>query len=261
MLKKKVFILFCILIFLYLGFGSLLFFFQNSFFYPADKTAFNDCPKLEKSEKIIQGDFRAYFIKRSSEKAVVYYHGNGGRACDRYYMEAYFEPLGYSVLFVEYPGYAENGDTSMGKILHEVALVDSFLKNQSFKEILVVGESVGTGPAAYQASLPKNNINKLILITPYDNMANVAALHYPWYPMKVLVRNNFTPDTWLKNVTFPVTLILAEKDEVVGLKQGQNLSNGLHIQSKNVYVIKGADHNSIYLTQEFSSIFLEVLKK
>jgi fermentation-respiration switch protein FrsA (DUF1100 family) len=261
MLRKKIFIPLYILIFFYVLFGFLLFIFQNSFFYPADKTSFGNCPKLEKSEKITQGDFRAYFIKRSSEKVVVYYHGNGGRACDRYYMETYFEPLGYSVLFVEYPGYAENGDTSMDKILNGVTLVNTFLKKQSFKEIIVVGESVGTGPAAYQASLLENNIDKLILITPYNNMASVAAFHYPWYPMKLLVRNNFTPDKWLKNVTIPVTLILAESDEVVGFKQGEILSNSLLPENKNVYVVKGAGHNSIYGMQEFSAIFLNLLIK
>ena len=91
MLKKKIFIPLYIFIFLYVGFGSLLFIFQNDFFYPAGKTAFDDCPKLEKAEKIKSEDFRAYFLKRSPEKVVVYYHGNAGRACDRYYMEKYFE--------------------------------------------------------------------------------------------------------------------------------------------------------------------------
>lgn len=246
---------------MYVGFGSLLFTFQNDFFYPADKTDFNTCEKFAKAEKIKSGELRAYFLKRSPEKVIVYYHGNGGRACDRYYMESYFEPLGYSVLFVEYPGYAENGDTSMGKILNEVSLVNSFLKKQSFKEIIVIGESVGTGPASYQASLIENSINKLILITPYNNMASVAAFHYPWYPMKLLVKNNFTPDEWLKNVTIPVVLIIAEKDEVVGFKQGENLSKGLFAENKKVYVIKGAGHNSIYGMQEFFSIFSEALIK
>lgn len=176
-------------------------------------------------------------------------------------METYFESLGYSVLYVEYPGYAENGDTTMGKILHEVTLVDGFLKKQSFKEVVVIGESVGTGPASYQTSLPKNTINKLILITPYNNMASVAAFHYPWYPMKLLVRNNFTPDIWLKKVSIPVTFILAEKDEVVGIKQGEKLTDVVSLENKKVYIVKGAGHNSIYSMQEFSSIFSEALKK
>lgn len=259
MLRKKVFIPLYAFILFYVLFGFLLFIFQNSFFYPADKTAFNNCPKFEKSEKIIQGDFRAYFTKRSLEKIVVYYHGNGGRACDRYYMESYFKPLGYSVLFVEYPGYAENSGTSMDKILNEVSLIDTFLKKQPFKEIVVVGESVGTGPAAYQVSLSENNINKLILITPYNNMASVAAFHYLWYPMKLLVRNNFTPDEWLKNVTTPTVLILAASDEVVGLEQGKKLSDSIRSENKKVYIIKGAGHNSIYGMEEFSSFFSKEL--
>ena len=261
MIKKILLILLSIFFFLYLGFGSLLFISQNSFFYPADKTAFDACPAFEKAEKIKSGDFRAYFLKRSSEKVVVYYHGNGGRACDRAYMETYFEPREYSVLYVEYPGYAENAETSMEKILDEVSLVNDFLTKQAFKEVIVVGESVGSGPAAYQVSLFEKSINKLILITPYNNMASVAAFHYPLYPMSILVRNNFRPDLWIKNTTVPVVLILAENDEVVGFKQGEKLSDDISSNNKKVYVVKGAGHNSIYGMQEFASIFSEVIGK
>ena len=259
MFKKKIFIPFYIFISFYLLFGFILFIFQNSFFYPADKTAFGDCPKLEKAEKIVSEDLRAYFVKRSSEKVVIYYHGNGGRACDRHYMENFFEPLNYSVLYVEYPGYAEEGDTTMDKILNEVRLVDNFLKKQSFKELVVIGESVGTGPATYEASLAGNNISKIILITPYNNMASVAGFHFPLYPTNILVKNNFTPDEWLKNTNIPVTLILAEKDEVVGFEQGKSLSNSISSSNKIEYIVKGAGHNSIYSTKDFSSIFSKEL--
>lgn len=258
---KKVLTPFYVLIFFYLLFGFLLFIFQNKLFYPADKTAFDNCPEFAKAEKIKSGNFRAYFIKRSQEKVVIYYHGNGGRACDRHSMDAYFELQDYSVLYVEYPGYAEMGNTTMTKILNEVSLVDSFLKKQSFKELVVVGESVGTGPASYQTSLQDNKISKVILITPYNNMESVATFHYPWYPMKLLVRNNFTPDVWLRNVTIPVILILAENDEVVGLEQGKRLSEGMSSDNKRVYVVKSATHNSIYNTIEFSSIFRDSLEK
>ncbi len=260
-MTKRLRILLSVFFLLYFGFGGYLFVYQNTFLYPADKTAFDNCPTLEKAEKIKSGNLRAYFIKRSKEKVVVYYHGNAGRACDRYYMEQYFEPLGYSVLYVEYPGYAEEGETTIDSILNEVTIVNSFLIKQSFKEIYVVGESVGTGPAAYQASLPDSNLKKLILITPYNNIASVAFFHYPYYPMNILVKNNFTPDIWLKNASIPVVLILAENDEVVGFKQGMKLADVIPESNKTVHVVEGAGHNSIYDMQGFSSFFTNVIAK
>lgn len=262
MFKRKIFIPVYFIIFAYLAIGLLLFTYQNSFFYPANKTDFATCSQFQKAEKIAQGDFRGYFIKRSSEKVVIYYHGNGGRACDRHYRDPFFEYLGYSVLYVEYPGYAEpENETTMKKILDEVKLVDDFIKDKNFKEVIAVGESVGSGPASYQTTLPDNEVTKLILITPYDNMANVAALHYPVYPMGILVRNNFRPDLWLKNVHIPVTLILAENDEVVGLEQGKKLAEIITSKNKEVYTVKDVGHNSIYYSQEFSDLFVKVLSK
>ncbi len=92
-------------------------------------------------------------------------------------------------------------------------------------------------------------------------MASVAAFHYPWYPMRILVRNNFTPDVWLKNTTVKTTLILAENDEVVGFKQGMKLADAIPEAIKTVHIVKGAGHNSIYDMQEFSSLFSSELIK
>jgi pimeloyl-ACP methyl ester carboxylesterase len=79
--------------------------------------------------------------------------------------------------------------------------------------------------------------------------------------MNILVKNNFTPDIWLKNASIPVVLILAENDEVVGFKQGMKLADVIPESNKTVHVVEGAGHNSIYDMQGFSSFFTNVIAK
>lgn len=240
---------FKILAFVYLGLGAVLFIFQGKYIYIPDKTDFSDCPEFKEAEKITFGSSRGYFTLRSSDKVIIFYHGNAGRACDRSYLDSLFAKYGYSTYFAEYSGYAGKNDPSMSALLGNVTDTIEFLDTQKFKDVMVVGKSLGVGPAAYHASL--KNISKLILITPYNNLADVAFSHYPVYPTRLLFLNNFTPDIWLSGYKGPAALIIAENDEVMPRKLGKKLFEGIPSSSKSIFIIEDSGHNTIYEKEEF----------
>jgi hypothetical protein len=246
-------------IWVYLGLGLFLFVFQSSYIYYPDKTDFNNCPAFQEAEQISSGFSRGYLTKRSPEKLIIYYHGNAGRACDRKFMDSFFEEKNYSTYFVEYPGYAETGnEPSMAKLIRNVDDTMDFFKNHNFENITIVGESVGVGPAAYHALNSK--IDNLVLISAYNNLASVAFSHYPIYPMSLLLVNNFTPDVWLDTYQGPVSVILAGNDEIIPNKLGRKLYEGLSSDLKKIYTIEGALHNSIYEKAEFYSVLNSALE-
>ena len=237
----------------------MLFVFQEKYIYYPDKTDFQDCSAFKSADQISFGSSRGYFTKRSQEKVIVFYHGNAGRACDRDYLVSSFAEQNYSTFFVEYSGYGEKGDSpSMPKLLKNVDDTIDFLKTQNFKNIVVVGESVGVGPAAYHAS--RSEINKLILITAYNNLASVAFSHYPVYPMNLLLLNNFTPDKWLAHYKGEVLIILAENDEVIPNKLGRKLYEDIPSDFKEIHTVKNAGHNTIYEKEEFYTLLKTALK-
>ncbi len=239
-----------IILLVYIGFGLVLYFFQNSYIYLPDQTDFANCTSFSESEKVTSGLTRMYFTNRSPDKVIVFYHGNAGRACDRDYLDSFFAGLGYSTVFVEYVGYGEKDvKPSISKILGNVLDVDNFLKTKHFKEVTVMGESIGVGLAAYHAS--QFPVSNLILITAYNNFASVVFSHYPVYPIKLLLKNNYTPDKWLNTYTGPVTVILAEKDEIVPNKLGQKLYTGLQSREKKLFTIEDVGHNTIYNSPDF----------
>jgi esterase/lipase len=244
-----------ILLLVYFGFGLVLFFFQGNYIYHPDQTDFLDCPSFKNAEKISFGSSRGYLTKRSQEKIIIYYHGNAGRACDRDYLDNFFAEQNYSTLFVEYSGYGESGPKpSMSLLLQNVTDTINFLKTQNFTNIVVVGESIGVGPASYHAL--HSDISKLILITAYNNLADVAFSHYPIYPMQLLLRNNFTPDVWLASYKGSVSIIIADNDEIMPNKLSQKLYEGVPSGLKKMYIVKDAGHNTIYEKDKFYS-FLE----
>jgi len=256
LLVKRVFL---ILLLVYFGLGIVFFLFQERYIYYPDKTDFLDCPSFKNADKISFDSSRGYLTKRSPEKIIVYYHGNAGRACDRNYLDSFFAEQNFSTFFVEYSGYGEKkNNPSMTSLLKNVTDTISFLKTKNFKNIIVIGESVGVGPAAYHAL--HSDISKLILITAYSNLADVAFSHYPLYPMRLLLRNNFTPDTWLSDYQGSVSIIIAENDEIIPNKLGQKLYESIPSNFKKIYTIKNAGHNTIYEKDEFYALLEAILK-
>ena len=244
---KKAFLIFFLA---YFGLGIMLFVFQEKYIYYPDTTDFQNCPAFQIAEKISFGSSRGYLTKRSPETLIVYYHGNAGRACDRAHLDSFFAKQDYSTFFVEYSGYGEKENkSSMAGLLQNVTDTIGFLETKEFKNIVVIGESVGAGPAAYHAV--HASIANLILITAYTNLADVASSYYPVYPMRLLLRNNFTPDAWLAQYKGSVAVILAEHDEVIPTPFGQKLFEGLSSDVKKIYSIKNAGHNTLYEKEEF----------
>ncbi len=236
----------------YFGFGSVLFVFQTTYMYYPDTTDLQDCLYFKDAEKISFGSSRGYLTTRSPEEIIIFYHGNAGRACDREYIDSFFAEQNYSTYFVEYSGYAEKGTVpSMPKLLKNVDDTIDFLKTQQYKKIIVVGESVGVGPAAYHAY--RAHIDNLVLITAYNNLASVTFSHYPVYPMRLLLRDNFTPDMWLSTYEGRVSIILAENDEVIPTKFGQRLYEEIPSPLKKMYRVQDAGHNTIYEKDAFYS--------
>ena len=251
--------MFLLFLLVYFCFGIVLFVFQAKYIYYPAKTDFQDCPSFKNADQISFGSSRGYLTKRSQEKVIVFYHGNAGRACDRDYLDSSFAEQNYSTLFVEYSGYGEKGNNpSMPKLLKNIDDTIDFLKTQNFKEIVVVGESVGVGPATYHAS--RSGVHKLILITAYNNLASVAFSHYPVYPMRLLLLNNFTPDAWLAHYKGEVSIILAENDEVIPNKLGRKLYDDIPSDLKKMYIVKNAGHNTIYEKEEFYALLKSALK-
>lgn len=243
----------------YFGFGIMIYFFQSSYIYFPSKKSFEDCIEFKNSTKVNSGSVRGYFTKQSLEKIVVLYHGNSGRACDNDYMNNFFVEQGYSTFIVEYSGYAEEGTKpSFDGVLKNVDDTIAFLKDQNFKEIVVVGESLGVGPASYHAY--RSPISKLILVTPYNSLLELAKINYPYYPVRYMLKNNFTPDKWLLNYKGDVSVILAEDDKVVPNKLGAKLYGGLVSPLKTAVTIKGSGHNTIYDREEFFDFLESKLK-
>jgi pimeloyl-ACP methyl ester carboxylesterase len=81
-----------------------------------------------------------------------------------------------------------------------------------------------------------------MMITPWDRLEHVGAYHYPWLPVKWLLRDRYDSARNLDGFRRPVIVVVAEQDGVVPARFGHALFESLQ-QPKSLRVLAGAGHN------------------
>ena len=174
--------------------------------------------------------------------AVVFY-GNAGHAGHRAFYAAALVPLGLRVILAEYPGYGpRGGEVGEASLVDDAERAIALAHRLHAAPLLVIGESLGAGVAAAAAARQRDKVAGLLLITPWDRLEHVAAHHYPWLPVKWLLRNRYDSAGHLASFDRPVMVAVAERDAIVPARFGAALHDALP-DPKRFVVVKGAGHN------------------
>jgi len=234
---------------LYVAAGMLLFFYQKKVIYQPGEQSFEDCAPLEKYEKIAYNGTR-FYLKQQSDEAIVFYHGNGGSACGRSERLApLFESSGKSVLFVEYAGYAgEKRQTSKKLILQDVKNVVNFLNQNNYKNITIVGESIGTGAASYHSFL--QSPERMILISPFTSIKDIATSTFYMFPTSIILTEDYTNDIWLNEYSKELLIIHGKEDKAISPALSKRLFENVPSLNKTYIEVDGATHNDLYSFDE-----------
>jgi len=102
------------------------------------------------------------------------------------------------------------------------------------------GESLGAGvAAALQARRPPAG---MVLRSPFTELADVGAHHYPFLPVRALLRDRFPVVEPVSSSRVPVTVIYAEHDAMVPSELSETVADAAQVLVERM-VIRGADHN------------------
>jgi pimeloyl-ACP methyl ester carboxylesterase len=155
---------------------------------------------------------------------VIVFHGNAGHAAQRELYAAALAPLGLRVLLAEYPGYGpRDGKLCEASLVDDAARSIELAFRQFGAPLLVLGESLGAGVAAAAAARQHEQVAGLVLITPWDKLQHVASYHYPWLPVRWLLRDRYDSVAQLSTFARPVAVVVAAHDEIVPPRFGQAL--------------------------------------
>lgn len=175
---------------------------------------------------------------------VVVFHGNAGSARDRAYYGLALEARGYRVVLAEYPGYGGRDGAPNEEALVRDGRETARQALAAFGgPLLVWGESLGAAVAAGVAADPTLPVAGVVLITPWDRLSDLAQTLYWYLPARWLLRDRYDNSTYLSQYRGKVSVLVAERDEIIPARHSQRLYDALR-EPKRRWVFAKAGHNS-----------------
>lgn len=160
-----------------------------------------------------------------------------------------------AIYLLHYPGYGGSaGHPNEKSILTAAfALFDS--ARIQHPEVTIIGRSLGTGVAIQVAS--RRPVARLILVTPYDSLADVAEQHYPLLPIRWLMLDKYDSWKYAPQVTAPTKFIVAGQDEVIPRTSTERLRTRFTKARVAYVVVPGVGHNTISDSPDYLRLLKE----
>ncbi|MGE3334502.1 MAG: alpha/beta hydrolase [Rhodospirillaceae bacterium] len=166
------------------------------------------------------------------------------------------------VVAFHYRGYAPStGRASVDALIADAPLIYDKVREDAEKlggnpRIIAAGFSIGSGVAVHLAR--ERKLDGLVLVTPFDSLAEVAQVHFPWVPAARLLKNPMRNGDLLKGLDIPTAIIAAEHDEIIP-RERSSMMRGAAKRMVYSRTIKGVGHNDIYENQDFANAMREAL--
>lgn len=184
-------------------------------------------------------------FKADSSKGLVYYlHGNAGSLASWGWVAPTYTQLGYDVFMLDYRGFGKSGGSigSEKQLFGDAQLAYDLMKERyEENRMVVLGYSIGTGPAAYIAS--KNSPRMLVLQAPYYSLVDMMEHTYPFVPT-FLLKYRFETNTYLPECKAPVVIFHGDADRVIYYGSSLKLKE-LMKPTDRLVTLEGHGHNGI----------------
>jgi hypothetical protein len=189
----------------------------------------------------------AWFLstdRRPPLATVIVFNGNAGNRSHRAPLAKRLARAGLDVCLFDYRGYGGNaGAPSEEGLQRDARAVHAAVAGRPGIDpdrIILMGESLGTGVALSAA----RDVDPMavVLRSPFTSMADVAAHHYWFLPVRLLLWDRFDSLSRAGALSCPVAVIAGDRDRVVPIALSRRLCDAIRAP-KTFITVRGADHN------------------
>jgi pimeloyl-ACP methyl ester carboxylesterase len=175
-------------------------------------------------------------------------NGNAGHRGLRAPLAAALARHGLGVLLFDYRGYAGNpGSPSEEGLAKDARAARSFLVDKAGvapSALIYYGESLGAGVVV---GLAKDHLPAgLVLRSPFTSLADVGSVHYPYLPVRALLRDRYAVLESMPRLDVRTVVVLGTADSIVPPEQSRVVAKAAPGLQRLVE-IPGADHNDVAL--------------
>lgn len=237
-------------VFAYAAACGALYLFQRSFIYFPQPPAINT-PLTRVNTGADKVQVLASVRSHAGPDALVYFGGNGED------VSMSLQPLAeafpdHALYLLHYRGYGASGGTPTEEALAQDALALFDQVHTQHPNVVVIGRSLGSGVAVRLAS--QRPVSRLVLVTPYDSLQELAAAQFPFFPVRWLLHDKFESGKYAAKITAPTLLIAAENDEVIPRSSTETLHARFATGVALLRVVSGTGHNTISSSPEYTAL-------
>jgi fermentation-respiration switch protein FrsA (DUF1100 family) len=186
-----------------------------------------------------------FFAMARSRDTVLVFNGNAGNRAYRVPLATALVRRGFQVLLFDYRGFGENpGSATERGLAQDARAAREYLAGRNDVDatrLIYFGESLGTAVAVELATEYPPAV--LILRSPFTSMTDVGQYHYPWLPVRALLRDRYDTLEWISRVRAPLLVIAGERDSIVPFDQSRRVYDSAGSVRKTFLSIPRADHN------------------
>ena len=166
----------------------------------------------------------------------------------------------HEAVVFHYRGYSPSGGRpgASALLVDSVIVFDHLARELGARPVIAVGVSIGSPVAAYLAR--HRSLAGLILVTPFDSLVELARDHYPWLPVRLLLRHRMPTLDYVREIETPTAIIVAGADTIVPPRRSQPLQRAL----RNLVfaaTIEEAGHNALYDRPAFRAAIREAVAR
>ena len=204
-----------------------------------------------------------WYVPHESPRAVVLYcHGNAGNITHRSpIVQVLHDEVGVSLLIFDYRGYGRSqGRPDEPGILADARAARHWLAKREGiapERVVLMGRSLGGAVAVDLAA--KDGAGALVLESTFTSLPNVAAYHYPWLPVRRLMRTRLDSVAKIRDYHGPLLQSHGPADTIIPFAEGRRLFEMAN-EPKQFFSIVGRDHNDT-LPDEYYRALTEFLER
>lgn len=191
---------------------------------------------------------KVWAMERPGPRAVLYFGGNAEDVAMSL-PELQITSPDWSLYLMNYRGYggSEGAPTEAGLYSDALALFDHVRARHA--EVAVMGRSLGSAVAVHVAS--EREVERLVLITPFDSFVSVGEAHFPVFPVRWLLRDRHDAASRAGRVRAPVLAVIAGEDEIIPRASAQALVSAFAPGQVRTVLLEGAQHNTASLARGY----------
>jgi pimeloyl-ACP methyl ester carboxylesterase len=190
-----------------------------------------------------------WFVERpGATRAILYCHGNGENVgMNAEVVSQLSDALDASIFIFDYRGYghSEGSPTEAGCIADGLA-AERWLAERIGREpsdVVVMGRSLGGSIATAVAA--KQGAQALVLINAFSRITDVAAKHYPWLPVRLVMSNRYDSVARIRDYRGPVFQSHGSEDWIVPIRFGRELFAAAPTTQKRFVELSDYGHNDL----------------